>query len=191
MIWTALPGIVQSVNWSEMTCSVQPAIQSQVQNEDGTISSVNLPLLIHVPIVFPSAGGFTITMPLKSNDEVLVVIASRCIDSWWQLGGIGVQAEMRMHDLSDGFAIPGPKSVPAVIPNISTTNMQIRNNAGTAYIELTAGGQINLVGNVQVTGTLSASGEITATTGAIPIPLSTHLHPGVTSGGSDTGAPIP
>jgi hypothetical protein len=31
--------------------------------------SVNLPLFVDVPIVFPSAGGFLITLPLKADDE--------------------------------------------------------------------------------------------------------------------------
>ena len=184
-IWTALPAIVQSVDFSTMTCSCQPSIQGKTLNEDGSVSVVNLPVLIHVPICFPSAGGFTITFPMAAGDEVLVVFASRCIDSWWALGGIGVPMEPRMHDLSDGFCIPGPKSVPNVIPSISTNSVQIRNNTGTAYIELTATG-INLVGNVSVTGTLNASGEITHS----GIGLSSHHHTSA-SPGNPTGPALP
>src|ERR1019366_1339884 len=103
-----------------------------------------------VPIVFPSAGGFTITLPITVGDEVLVIFSSRCIDGWWQNGGIQAPIEFRMHDLSDGFAIPGPKSLPHVIPNISTTGAQIRNNAGTTYVEISANGQIQLVSPSQV-----------------------------------------
>lgn len=141
-MWTAIPCIVKSVNFSKMTLEAQPAIQGMVENEDGSIQAVNLPLLVDVPIVFPSAGGFTLTMPIAANDEVLVVFASRCIDAWWQSGGIQKPIEMRMHDLSDGFAFPGPKSVPNAISNISTTDVQVRNNAGDTYLSITATGKI-------------------------------------------------
>lgn len=132
-IWTAMPGIVQSVSLSTMTCEVQPAIQGRIENENGSIEIKALPLLLDVPIVFPSAGGFNLTFPIAADDEVLVVIASRCIDAWWQLGGVQRPMELRMHDLSDGFAIPGPKSQPNVISGISSSKVQLRNDAGTVY----------------------------------------------------------
>ena len=183
--WTALPCIVQSVNFSQMTLVAQPTIQGVTYDQNNNATYVNLPLLGDVPIVFPGAGDFILTLPIAAGDEVLVIFSSRCIDGWWSLGGIQVPMEMRMHDLSDGFAIPGPKSLPNIIPNISTTTAQLRNKAGTTYIELTNTG-INLVGNVMVTGAIIATGEITGNS----IPLSNHIHPGVTSGSSDTGTPI-
>lgn len=141
-MWTAMPGIVTAVDLAKMTCSVQPVIQGIVEEENGATQNVNLPLLVDVPIVFPSAGGFTITMPVAANDEVLVVFASRCIDAWWQSGGVNRPMEARMHDLSDGFAIPGPKSQPNVLSSISTTDLQIRNNAGSVYLSIGADGKI-------------------------------------------------
>lgn len=193
-IWTALPGIIAAVDFTTMTCSVQPAIQGTVEDESGKVSVVNLPLLIHVPIVFPSAGGFTITMPIAVNDEVLVVFASRCIDAWWQSGGIQRPIELRLHDLSDGFCIPGPKSVPNVIPAISTTALQIRNNAGTSYIEIAADGKINIVAptGLEVTGNVLVTGSLVAQTGLSTntVSLNSHLHSGVTTGGGNSGPPV-
>lgn len=135
-IWTALPGIVQKVNFTAMTCEVQPAIKATIVNDDGSQQLVSLPLLVDVPIVFPSAGGFTMTFPMAAGDEVLVVMASRCIDAWWQQGGVQPPMEARMHDLSDGFAIPGPRSQPRVIGAINSSKLQIRNDAGTVYLSV-------------------------------------------------------
>ncbi len=142
MMWTALPCIVKSVNLEKMTIEAQPAIQGTVEDESGALQSVNLPLLVDVPICFPSAGGFTITMPIAAGDEVLVIFSSRCIDAWWQSGGIEKPPEMRMHDLSDGFAILGPKSVPNILDGISATDLEIRNDAGDTYLSITSGGKI-------------------------------------------------
>lgn len=141
-MWTAMPAIVQSVDFDAMTCEVQPAIQGTIEDENGNRQSVNLPLLVDVPICFPNAGGFILTFPMASGDEVLVVMASRCIDAWWQSGGIQRPMEARMHDLSDGFAIPGPRSQPRVIDSISSTEVQLRNSAGDTYLSITPGGKI-------------------------------------------------
>lgn len=136
-LWTAMPGIVQSVDLTKMTCVVQLAIQGRYETQDGSIQWVNIAPLGDVPIVFPSAGGFTMTFPIAAGDEVLVVFAARCIDAWWQSGGYANKAlEFRMHDLSDGFAIPGPKSQPHKISSISSTEIQIRNDAGDTYLSI-------------------------------------------------------
>lgn len=60
-------------------------------------------------------------------------------------GGVQNQVECRRHDLSDGFAIIGVWSQPRVIPGYSTGSAQLRNDAGSAYVEL-AGDTINIVG---------------------------------------------
>ncbi len=186
-LWTALPGIVQSFNPAQMTVTVQPAIQSRARASDGTETWVSLPVLRDVPVVFPCAGGFAFTLPIAQGDEVLVIFASRCIDAWWQNGGIGVQAELKMHRLNDGFAIPGPRSLPHALPAISTTTAQMRTVDGTAYVELAPGGVVNIKapGGLHVTGSISATGDVSSGS----VTLDTHVHPGVTSGGSNTGLP--
>lgn len=202
-IWTSMPGIVTDVDLTKMTCSVQPSIQGIVEDENGRKQSVNLPLLVDCPIVFPRAGNFIITFPVAPGDEVLVSFASRCIDAWWQSGGIQRPMEARMHDLSDGFAIPGPSSQPKKVSGISSTSLQIRNLAGTTYMEIDAAGKIKLVAPaeiditaplVKVTGNLDVTGNIVAT-GSIAGPggvdMVTHKHGGVTTGPGNTGTPIP
>lgn len=144
-MWTAMPGIVTEVDLSKNTCSVQLAIQGTVENENGEKTQVNYPMLADVPIVWPRAGGFVLTFPLAVNDEVLVVFSSRCIDAWWQNGSVQRAMEARMHDLSDGFAIPGPSSQPKVISNVSSTETQLRNEAGDTYLSITADGKIGMV----------------------------------------------
>lgn len=135
-IWTALPGIIQSFNAGAMTCVVQPSIKAQVRAPDGSTQWTTLPLLLDCPVVFPRGGGCTLTFPIAHLDECLVVFASRCIDSWWSAGGVQVQSEFRMHDLSDGFVLPGPFSQATKISNISTSSAQFRSNDGSTFIDL-------------------------------------------------------
>lgn len=136
-IWTALPGIVESFDPVAMTVSVQPSVKGQVQDETGKSTAVNLPLLVDVPVVFPCGGGFTLTHPIKAGDECLVVFASRCIDGWWQGGGVGGAPDNRMHDLSDGIAIVGPRSQAGKLdPPVDTENVQLRTDDGQAHITM-------------------------------------------------------
>lgn len=138
-IWTAMPGIIQSFQASgeqPPTCAVQPAIRIPVRNIDGTVVSVALPLLVDCPVQFPAGGNCTLTFPVKPGDECLVVFSSRCIDAWWQSGGVQEQAELRMHDLSDGFALLGFRSKPRALAGVSTTATQLRSEDGATYIEM-------------------------------------------------------
>jgi hypothetical protein len=148
--WTAMPGIVTGVDLDSQTLSVQPAIQGVLLKEDGFSQNVNLPLLVDVPIVWPRAGGFAITFPVKVGDEVLVIFASRCIDSWWQSGGVGAPIENRMHDLSDAFAILAPTSQPKKLQSVSTNSVQIRNVAATSFIEIADDGKIRIVSDSEI-----------------------------------------
>lgn len=171
-MWTALPGIVTAVNLAAQTVSVQPAIQGMQSDQNGISSAVNLPLLVDVPICWPRAGGFAVTFPVKAGDEVLVVFASRCIDSWWQSGGIGAPAEARMHDLSDGFAILAPTSQAKKLADVQTDGVEMRTESRSTYIKLTDGtifikgdiihdGDTQQTGNLDRTGTSTTTGKIT------------------------------
>ena len=159
-MWTALPGIVQSFDPAAMTVSVQPAVAGRISDEAGKAASVDLPILPDVPVVFPGGGGFALTFPVAAGDECLVVFASRCIDAWWQSGGVGEPMEPRMHDLSDGFALVGVRSQPhRLSPAVHTGNTQLRADDGSAYVEITPGGAVTAVGPSSVT--VRSGGSIT------------------------------
>jgi hypothetical protein len=135
-VWTALPGIIESFDAIAVTCVVQPAIKAEVRAPDGSTQWVALPLLLDCPVVFPRGGGCTLTFPIAQDDECLVVFSSRCIDAWYSAGGVQVQSEFRMHDLSDGFALPGPFSQATKISGISTSSVQLRSNDASTYFDL-------------------------------------------------------
>lgn len=135
-LWTALPCIIESFDPDAMTVVVQPTIKGVITNSDGTTRTESLPLLVDVPVIFPAGGGFTLTFPIAEGDECLAVLASRCIDAWWQSGGIQEAMEPRMHNLSDAFALVGPFSQPRTLPGVSTEDVQLRTNDGQAHVSI-------------------------------------------------------
>lgn len=162
-IWTSMPGIIQSFDSVAMTAVVQPVIQGIFQAADGSFTAVNMPVLTDVPVEFPSGGGFTMTFPVTEGDECMLDFSARCIDAWWQQGGIQPQAEKRMHDLSDAVCRIGVRSKPRVLTDISTTSTQIRSDDASTYIEVKAGQLVNVVapGGINLNGvTIDTHGNV-------------------------------
>ncbi|ALD79411.1 Phage-related protein [Citrobacter portucalensis] len=77
-----------------------------------------------------------LTFPVNPGDECLLVFSDRCIDFWWQNGGVQEAVDPRQHDLSDAFAIVGPQSQTRKISGISTTTAQFRSDDGSTYFEI-------------------------------------------------------
>lgn len=163
-LWTALPCIVQEFDPDALTVTAQPTIKGRIQKADGTVELVDMPLLLDCPVVFPHAGGCSLTFPVKQGDECLVVFSCRGIDFWWQQGGVQPAPEPRMHDLSDGFAILGVWSQVTKIGNVSTSAVQLRSDDGQAFVEInpqthsiTAKTSSNIVAEASGSATLKAS----------------------------------
>ena len=202
--WTALPGVVQSFDASRMTCVVQVTtkfrrVQTSLTSAAGTVVWESMKPIPDVPVVYMGGGGFSLTFRPTNGDECLLIFSSRCIDGWWSKGGVQPQPVLRHHNLSDGFALIGPRSLPNILGGISP-NAQLRTNDGSAYIELTPAGAVNIVarGGVHITGDLSVTGNITAT-GTITslgegtfntIKVSTHEHTNVRAGTDISGGPV-
>ncbi|ULJ01140.1 translation initiation factor IF-2 [Klebsiella pneumoniae] len=158
----SMPGIIQSFDPDAVTAVVQPAIKGVEQDESGADVSVNIPLLVDVPVVFPRGGGCTLTFPVKDGDECLVIFADRCIDFWWQSGGIQEPVDERMHDLSDAFCIVGPQSQAKKISGISTTSTQLRTDDGAAFVEVAVGHDVTVKTPGKLTAIAEGGTEITS-----------------------------
>lgn len=208
-IWTAIPGILEYFNKDEMTCVVQPAIKGVFRQKDGTEKIVTMPQCLDVPVQFIGGGfdsGFVLTFPMKKGDEGLIVFASRCFDAWWQNGGVQPQAEIRMHDLSDGFFIPGFRNKTRKIENFNETDAELRNEAGdvrviirTEELELKIKDDTSVLMKDKEIHLKAGSSVIDMTDSEINIdgdtviikgiPFETHKHGGVQAGGANTGNP--
>ncbi len=180
-IHTAMPGIVQSFDSAHQTCTVQPALLWRVTDQSGRTSSVALPLLVDVPVIFPGGGGYLFTFPVRPGDSCWVVFGERCIDAWWQSGGVQEQAEYRLHDLSDAVALVGIRpQTELVTGGINMSGPELRTDSGSARLRLEGdcvvvvapGGVTYDTPTITVTGDVIASG----------ISLVHHTHPGCQGG---------
>lgn len=197
-LWTNLPCEVVSYDPEAVTVEVKPLIKVPVRTVDGSIEMIEIPILQDVPVMFPCAGGFTITHPINVRDECLVNFSSRNIDLWWQSGGVQNPFDTRHHDLSDGFAFFKPQSQAKKIKNISTDNLEIRSDDNETKIQITSGGIINFIGqkavfhcDVEMKKTLTVNGLIKSLEDVVAktVSLISHITTGVRSGPDDSGPP--
>jgi hypothetical protein len=130
-MWTALPVIINKHIPEKNTVESQPATQlNVVDGRTGQGKWTSIPAVDDQPLLLLGGGGMAITIPVKQGDEGLAIYSSRDTENWFVDGGVGPQASARMHHLSDAFVIPGFRSQPNKIPNVSTTSWEVRTNDG-------------------------------------------------------------
>ena len=176
-LWTTLPVKVASVARlvSENTVDLQPTIMGKYLAPGAqAYTNIKLPRLLQCPVHFGAGSAFVLTFPLAVGDEGLVILAARCIDAWFATGADdNVQSEMRMHDLSDGFFLPGFRSKPNIVPSISMTDVQLRNFAGDTYVSISPSKDVNVVTpasiNAQAGVAINLTAPLTKITGNLQV----------------------
>lgn len=176
---TSMPGVVVTYDKNTRRAAVRPSLPKQLA--DGR--SLPAPEIVEVPVIWTTAGGATITMPIRPGDGVLLHFSQRSTDGWLA-GDNSAPDDPRMFDLTDAFATPGLSATGSSDPD----NLVIE--FGGASIKITPDGEIILEGT-KITHkaplTESPAGDFKAGT----VRLLTHVHTGVVSGGALSGLPSP
>jgi len=210
-VHTATIARVERVNAT--TIDVQPVINRVV---DGRV--IALPVFTKVPPVFMQGGSSYTAHPIAVGDYCLLVFTERCFDRWYEGQDGQPPLEFRMHDYSDGLAIVGvnPRGgaipIPDVITHIGDAYQEgnyvhegNREQTGdyTQQGNYTQTGNYIITGNVTINGSLTVNaspGNTVTVNGVVMnivdgdivadgISLKNHVHGGVQSGSSNTGAP--
>ena len=182
---TALPGIVESFDADKQLAKVSPAITRVLINGE----TLEISPIIEVPVVFSSGGGFSITTPVSSGDDCLLIFCERSIDNWKYFGGVKRPHDGRMHNYTDAIAIVGARNQLDKLSDFSTNSVEIRNNSGltkvsvsedSVYIKASIGGMtINSDGSILFDNgaTVTPTGDFVSSTG-ISLSFHTHTSPG-------------
>lgn len=168
-------GVIQSFDAATQQAEVEIAF-TQVTSiaPDGTQTLAAYPLLLNVPVIFPSGGGFTLTFPIAAGDECVVLFNDRQRDNW-QIAGAGLPPSIgRLHDISDGIAIVGVRNLTRSLAGVSTSSAQLRNDAGDTYVEVAGAGVVNVIATASINATapvvtVTASTQINLDTPAVVI----------------------
>ena len=109
-VHTAIPGVVLSYDTDLRRATVQPG--ANLLLSDG--STMARPPIANVPILWPSAGGFTLRFPLPARTAVMILYSERDISAFKQTLTAGPLASDRIMADSDAVAIVGFGPVGAV-----------------------------------------------------------------------------
>ena len=139
-------GVIQSFDAATQSATVQIALLRNVPtpnpNYDPSSQASSIvyipqpyPLLTNVPVACWGGGGCSLTFPIAPGDECLVCFNDRCFDSWWANGTTATPPNVpRYHDLSDGIALVGIRSVPNALTGYSTSDAVLQNQAQGSQI---------------------------------------------------------
>lgn len=116
----ALPARIEKVDLARGLADVKPLLKDFFDDGD-ELRSVSVPVIVNVPIVFPGAGEFRLTFPVKPGDGCLLVFSDRSLDVWISKGGEVDPVDPRRHALTDAVAILGLNDVTNAWRNVSSS----------------------------------------------------------------------
>jgi Phage protein Gp138 N-terminal domain len=103
----ALPGTVLEYDPATNTADIELQVSDSYEDDEGEIVAETYPPLIGVPVVFPRAKKAFFAWEVERGDRVAVMFASQAIDQWLGTGTQSAPGDLRRHDLSHAFAVPG------------------------------------------------------------------------------------
>ncbi len=172
-IHVALPAQVESFDEKKQTVSVQPLIKRRDFLDTKKAKQVTrLPVINGVPVIFPRAGGYVMTMPVKKGDTVLLVFSHRSLEVWQKNGGEVDPGDTRHHQVSDAVAIVGLHDDAHPIKDFKNDRLVLGKEGGPTIevaekeINLKAGGATVNVNAKEVNITAEAGGNVNIKPGA-------------------------
>jgi len=162
-VCTSIPGHVIAFDPDRQVAQIQIGIM-RVDIDGRTFAP---PPLIEVPVYFSGGSEFMIEHQIDPGDDGLVLFSQRCIDGWFNTGGIAENPIGRFHDYADAMFLPGMRPQPKAIKAFSNNGIRMRDAAGANYFWLKNDGTgeikvstLNVIGNIVHTGDQTTSGTV-------------------------------
>jgi phage baseplate assembly protein gpV len=199
-----LPAEVIAYDRATNRVQVQPLIlmvtTSGIQVKRGQLASL--------PVLQSGGGGYVIGVPLQTGDLGWIKSNDRDITFFLKTYKQAAPNTARKHSFSDAVFIPDSFMKNVNISPEDNNSLVIQNLSGTIKISLSESGinitapqitmtasdgitlntpTVTISGSVNVAGSVSADGDVEAGT----VSLESHTHPGVQTGGGNTGMPNP
>ena len=185
-LYTALPAIVQSFDPEKRRVTIILAIQREIT--DGTTREIQQ--LLNVPVLFPAAGGFSIFLPIKSGDSVMVVFSQRGIENFKQNYKISLSSNNSVMSIDSAVAIAGFGELEMMPADASSASLQTNDGKNAVIISdnqvklSVDGATATLTNNLFETNVTIKAPDFMSNSG---ISLIGHVHGGVQTGSSNTG----
>ncbi len=142
--YTARPARVDVYDAATQTVTVTPVLKEYTELDDEEVEVIEIPQIENVPVAFPRAGDWFVSMPITAGDYVLLVFADRSLDVWRAKGGVVDPIDRRRHSVTDAVAIPGVYPDPDKLTHSGIDADMVLGQQGGAVIHIKANGEIHL-----------------------------------------------
>lgn len=182
-----LPCEVIAVNPGKQTVDIRPVLKAYSRESN---TSVSRALIANVPFWMYRAGDTYMTLPIKPGDTGLAIFSQRDISNWKVTGGEVALQSTRIHDYNDALFLPYFGPLAKAVPNYNSNNITIVKNGKTIEVK---DGILYAPEYTIECAAVHATGTVVSDTDCISAGISgkSHVHSGVSSGSSNTGAPVP
>lgn len=178
-LWTlTLVQVVSCTNDGGLSAVGSVSVHPMVAMIDamGTVQAHDT--IYNIPYFRLQGGTSAVILDPKVGDIGICGFASRDISAVKSSKASSAPGSFRRFDPADGLYLGG------VLNGIPTSYLQF-DGTGNINIVVPSGKAVAITGDLTVSRTIVAQGEITGNA----IPLSTHIHTGVQTGSADTGGP--
>ena len=141
-LWTAIPATVVSVDYSTLTCSVQPKVKLQNPSSE---ELEDLPIIQGVPIACQKSGDSVLLMPPVVGDVVLVLFTKYALDNLLKDDQTADPNNVRRFSINDCIVAGGLHTSIDTVPTIAAEETMLYHRSG-AYIKIDSDGDITIHG---------------------------------------------
>ena len=123
---------IKSFDSTKQTCTAKINYDKTIYTNDSSNNRskklVPYPVLLDVPVISLRGGKAGVSLPIKVGDQCLVLFNDRDIDNWFNGSRSGEVGSLRLHSMSDGFALVGISAQDDKIPNYDATRADLYND---------------------------------------------------------------
>ncbi len=135
---TQAPARVETYDAARQKVSVTVMVKQAHRDETGARVVETLPIIVEMPVMFRSGGGFAETFPIARGDTGVAFFAQCSLDVWATQGGIVDPLNDRRHSLSDGMFYPGLRSFNAPLSTCPTDRARFGKDGDGPALEVTS-----------------------------------------------------
>lgn len=202
---TSIPAIIEEFDVVTQRVSATPAIKAKCTNLNGEVYYIDYPKIVNIPIAIQRGAGLSITYPFQKGKLCTLIFSQRSIDNLLLdgtkpaepfVGENPYTSTLRCMDMTDAMCFPGILTNNTKINNYNNSAVEIRSDDGSTKISVSQNSLTLVQGgaNIEISGGSvkinATSIDITGKTTINGHDFDTHVHSGVTIGGSNTGVVV-
>lgn len=135
---TQIPARVETYDAVRQKVTATLLIKQAHLDETGARVVETLPIVVEMPVMFRSGGGYAETFPIAAGDTGVAFFSQASIDVWAQHGGLVDPLDDRRHCLSDGIFYPGLRSFNNALQNAPTDRARFGKDGDGPALEIIA-----------------------------------------------------